>query len=173
MKEKEITQALGRRGFVKLVGLGVGAGLIGMQQACKAGKQMAQPAIQGFEDTGTNAASSKVWVPVSDRKIRVGLVGYGVCKFSAAFGFQDHPNVEIELSVLFLALCSAGKSNKQQEDNPSLQELNRSIGSMAVFIATDAPVKADLCSEALKPGSSCSAVPAVFARLKSGKIYEQ
>ena len=32
---------------------------------------------------------------VSDHKLRVGLVGYGVCKFSAAFGFQNHPNVEV------------------------------------------------------------------------------
>ena len=35
------------------------------------------------------------WQPISDRKIRVGLVGYGVCQFAAAFGFQDHPNVEV------------------------------------------------------------------------------
>ena len=37
----------------------------------------------------------KKWEPVSDRKIRFGIVGYGVCRFGAAFGFQDHPNVEI------------------------------------------------------------------------------
>lgn len=41
------------------------------------------------------AAEPKVWQPVSDRKVRVGIVGYGYCKFGAAFGFQDHPNVEI------------------------------------------------------------------------------
>jgi len=35
------------------------------------------------------------WKPVSDRKIRFGIVGYGVCRFGAAFGFQDHPNVQI------------------------------------------------------------------------------
>ena len=27
--------------------------------------------------------------------IRVGIVGYGACRFGAAFGFQDHPNVEV------------------------------------------------------------------------------
>ncbi|MHC4328806.1 MAG: Gfo/Idh/MocA family protein, partial [Planctomycetota bacterium] len=37
----------------------------------------------------------KVWKPVSERKVRVGIVGYGVCRFGAAFGFQDHPNVEV------------------------------------------------------------------------------
>jgi len=52
--------------------------------------------IQGFEDIKkASAESSKGWKPVSDRKIRVGIVGYGFCKFGAAFGFQDHPNVEV------------------------------------------------------------------------------
>ncbi len=37
----------------------------------------------------------RTWKPVSDRKVRVGIVGYGVCRFGAAFGFQDHPNVEV------------------------------------------------------------------------------
>ncbi len=40
-------------------------------------------------------AATAEWKPVSDRKVRVGIVGYGVCRFGAAFGFQDHPNVEI------------------------------------------------------------------------------
>jgi len=50
---------------------------------------------------GTAAASSrqrqtqKQWKPVSSRKVRVGIVGYGVCRFGAAFGFQDHPNVDV------------------------------------------------------------------------------
>jgi len=39
--------------------------------------------------------SRKAWNPISDRKVRVGIVGYGVCRFGAEFGFQDHPNVEI------------------------------------------------------------------------------
>jgi len=41
------------------------------------------------------SAAPREWKPVSDRKIRVGIVGYGSCRFGAAFGFQDHPNVEI------------------------------------------------------------------------------
>lgn len=39
--------------------------------------------------------AQKKWEPVSHRKVRVGIVGYGVCRFGAAFGFQDHPNVRI------------------------------------------------------------------------------
>ena len=71
------------------------------------------------------AAEPKVWQPVSDRKVRVGIVGYGYCKFGAAFGFQDHPNVEIvAVSDLFpdrrdglMKACRCEKSY------PSLEEL--------------------------------------------------
>ena len=44
----------------------------------------------------------------SDRKVRVGIVGYGVCRFGAAFSFQDHPNVEVAaVSDLFPDRCAA------------------------------------------------------------------
>ncbi|RIK76705.1 MAG: gfo/Idh/MocA family oxidoreductase, partial [Planctomycetota bacterium] len=42
--------------------------------------------IQGFEKAPTDPSASEGWEPISDRKIRVGLVGYGVCRFGAAFG---------------------------------------------------------------------------------------
>ena len=51
--------------------------------------------IQGFEQTATAEAAAGVWQPVSDRQLRVGIAGYGVCRFGAAFGFQDHPNVTV------------------------------------------------------------------------------
>jgi hypothetical protein len=42
--------------------------------------------VQGFEDiTKASEKTSKGWKPISDRKIRVGIVGYGFCKFGAAF----------------------------------------------------------------------------------------
>jgi len=50
--------------------------------------------ILGFDDTGGGLITSEIGSPVSDRIILVGLVGYGVCRFAAAFGFQKHPNVE-------------------------------------------------------------------------------
>jgi hypothetical protein len=52
-------------------------------------------AIQGFEQAVTDEAAAKSWRSVSDRKIRVGIAGYGVCGFGAAFHFQDHPNVTV------------------------------------------------------------------------------
>src|SRR5262249_40115392 len=51
--------------------------------------------VQGFDWIKASEASTKGWKPISDRKIRVGIVGYGFSQFGAAFGFQDHPNVEV------------------------------------------------------------------------------
>ena len=54
-----------------------------------------QTEIQGFDETDSTRRQHKAWQPVSDRKIRVGIAGHGVCRMGAAFGFQHHPNVEI------------------------------------------------------------------------------
>jgi hypothetical protein len=78
-----------RRSFLQAVGFGGTAlGLTGTAVS-------QEKTIQGFEKRPDNPDASKGWTPVSDRKIRVGLVGYGVCQFSAWFCFQDHPNVVI------------------------------------------------------------------------------
>mgnify|MGYP000579677813 CR=1 FL=1 len=61
--------------------------------------------------------SEKVWEPVSDRKLRFGIVGYGVCRFGAAFSFQDHPNVEI----VAVADCD---DNCPEDDNPGQEDLD-------------------------------------------------
>ena len=108
MNRENINDLHGRRKFIKITGLGIGAGLLGFQQvSCRGGKKESEKVIQGFEDTGTNKTSSKIWTPISERKIRVGLVGYGVCKFAAAFGFEDHPNVEVvAVSDLFAERCA-------------------------------------------------------------------
>jgi len=63
--------------------MGLGAAALGVPSQSGA----AEKPIQGFETTPTDANASKGWRPVSDRKIRVGIAGYGVCKFGAAFGF--------------------------------------------------------------------------------------
>src|SRR5690606_31461099 len=91
-----------RRSFLQTVGLGAAAmGLAGAAPAQE------QPAIQGFEKQPVDPKASKKWKPVSDRKLRVGIVGYGTCQFGAAFGFQDHPNVEVTaVSDLFPDRCA-------------------------------------------------------------------
>ncbi|HRX80591.1 MAG TPA: Gfo/Idh/MocA family oxidoreductase, partial [Pirellulaceae bacterium] len=124
--------------------------------------------IQGFEETPTDPSASKDWKPVSDRKIRVGIVGYGVCRFGAAFGFQDHPNVEVAaVSDLFPDRCAnLAKECRCQKTYPSLEELVKDDTIDAVFCATDAPSHAKHCIEVLKHGKHVAcAVPAVHGSL--------
>ncbi len=132
--------------------------------------------IQGFEDTGSNTATDAVWQPLSDRKIRVGIVGYGVCKFGAAFGFQDHPNVEVvAVSDLFPDRCAElARVCRCEKTYPSLEELVKDPNIEAVFVATDAPSHARHCIEVLNHGKHAAcAVPAVHGSLEDAdKLYD-
>jgi len=121
--------------------------------------------IPGFDQTKTNYDKTKAWKPFSDRKIRVGLVGYGVCRFSAAFGFQDHPNVEVvAVSDLFPDRCAAlAKVVKCAKTYPALEEMVKDDKIEAIFVATDAPSHARHCIEVLNHGKHvCTAVPAIW-----------
>ena len=125
--------------------------------------------IQGFEKAPFDPAASKAWKPVSDRKIKVGIVGYGVCQFGAQFGFQDHPNVEVvAVSDLIADRCAAlARDCRCTKTYPSLEELVKDPAIEAVFVATDAPSHARHCIEVLKHGKHvASAVPAVFGSLE-------
>jgi predicted dehydrogenase len=119
--------------------------------------------IPGFDQTKTDYDRTKVWKPFSDRKIRVGLVGYGYCKFSAQFEFQHHPNVEVvAVSDLFPDRCAAlAEQVKCQKTYPSLEEMVKDDKIEAIFVATDAPSHAKHCLEVLNHGKHvCTAVPA-------------
>ena len=113
--------------------------------------------------------TQKVWKPVSDRKVRVGIVGYGVCRFGAAFGFQDHPSVEVvAVSDLFPdrreGLMKACRCDKSYE---SLEVLVKDPKIEAVFVATDAPSHVRHCIEVLEHGKHVmTAVPAVFGSIE-------
>ena len=87
-EKPSLLNSLTRRSFLQAVGLGSAA--LTLPQGARAQEKT----IQGFEPAKTDTRA-EAWKPISDRKIRVGLAGYGVCKFSSAFGFQNHPNVEI------------------------------------------------------------------------------
>ena len=171
-------QSFNRRGFLKIAGIGAGAGILGVQNiACTNRKKISnQPVIEGFDDKGSEAPSSKVWVPVSDRKIRVGLVGYGACHFGAAFGFQNHPNVEVTaVSDLFPDRCAKlAEVTRCNKTYPSLEELVKDDRIEAVFVATDAPSHARHCIEVLKHGKHVAvAVPAVWGSLEDAeKLFE-
>ncbi len=158
--------AYSRRGFLQT--LGAGAATVAILGRANA----AEPPIQGFERAANTEALHKDWQPVSDRKIRVGIVGYGVCRFGADFGFQDHPNVEVvAVSDLFPDRCEGlAKACRCQKTYPSLEELVKDDRVEAVFVATDAPSHARHCIEVLKHGKHvASAVPAAFGSLEEAQ----
>ena len=132
--------------------------------------------IQGFEQAEVDADASKGWKPISDRKLRVGLIGHGVCKFAAAFGFQDHPNVEVvAVSDLVPDRCAElSKVARCSKTYPSLEELVKNDRVEAVFVATDAPGHAKHVIEALKRGKHVAcAVPACFGSVEEGdQLFE-
>lgn len=152
------------------MGLGVG----GLSLTTVTAK--AENVIQGFERAKSAEDLSKGWKPVSDRKLKMGIIGYGVCKFGADFGFQDHPNVEIvAVSDLFPDRCeNLAKCCDCKKTYPSLEELVKDDSIEAVFIATDAPNHMKHCLEALKHGKHvATAVPAVFGSLEDAyKLFD-
>ncbi len=157
-----------RRSFLQAMSLGATA--VGLQGSVQA--QERKQTIQGFEETPTDSNASKAWKPVSDRKIRVGIVGYGVCRFGAAFSFQDHPNVEVvAVSDLFPERCAElAKACRCQKTYPSLEELVKDDSIEAVFCATDAPSHARHCIEVLRHGKHvATAVPAVHGSLEDAE----
>jgi len=159
-----------RRSFLKTAGLGAAA--LGVTSAARA----AEPKSQGFEGEKADAKAAEAWKPVSDRKVRMGIVGYGVCKFGSQFSLQHHPNVEVvAVSDLFPDRCrELARQCKCEKTYPSLEEMVKDDSIEAIFCATDAPSHARHCIEVLKHGKHvASAVPAVWEHLEdAGKLYE-
>jgi len=132
----------------------------------------AVPPTQGVEKELVAQDTEQQWAPVSDRKIRVGIIGYGVCGFGADFSFQDHPNVTVTaVADLVPEQCAAlAKSCRCQKMYGTGEELIRDEAVEAVFIATDAPSHARLAIAALQAGKHvASAVPAVFGSLEDAE----
>ncbi|MCL2304646.1 MAG: Gfo/Idh/MocA family oxidoreductase [Planctomycetaceae bacterium] len=151
-----------RRRF--LAGTALGTGAFALNSAVAFAQEGPQN-IAGFDKTQTEVDRTSVWQPFSDRKIRMGLVGYGLCQFSAAFELQNHPNVEIVgVSDLISDRCEAlAKRVKCEKKFESLEKMVLDDTIEAIFVATDAPAHARHCIEAMKHGKHvASAVPAVF-----------
>jgi len=147
---------IGRRPFLKHLGLGsLGAAAV------------AHAAAQSLA-----AGPARAWKPVSDRKVRCGIVGYGACRFGAKFGFQDHPNVEIVAVSDLIPDRRAGlmKACRCDKSYESLEVLVKDPAIEAVFVATDAPSHARHCMEVLKHGKHVmTAVPAVFGSVEDAE----
>ncbi len=156
-------QTPSRRSFIQLLGTSATALSLSYPLAAQ------EKVIQGFEKGATDPDASRGWQPTSDRKIRVGIVGYGVCRFGAAFSFQDHPNVEVvAVSDLFPERCDAlAKACRCQKKYPTLEELVKDDQIEAVFVATDAPSHARHCIEVMQHGKHVAcAVPATFGSVE-------
>ena len=123
----------------------------------------------GVAAIGASSARAAVWDPTSTRRIRVGIVGFGVCKFGAQFSLQHHPNVEVvAVSDLFPDRCKAlAQACKCTKTYASLEEMVKDDAIEAIFVATDAPSHARHSIEVLKHGKHVAcAVPAVFEDLE-------
>ena len=159
-----------RRSFLQAIGAGAAA--LGLNSIVRGEDKP----IPGFEKTAADPKLAKLWKPISDRKIRVGLVGHGLCQFAQAFGFQDHPNVQIvAVSDLIPERCAAlAKAARCDKTYPSLEDLVKDDKVEAVFVATDAPHHAKHCREVLKHGKHvATAVPACFGSLEEGdQLFE-
>jgi predicted dehydrogenase len=159
-----------RRSFLKSAGLSAAA--LGWAASAQAGEAK----IQGFEAEKAGPRPAEPWKPVSDRKIRMGIVGYGVCKFGPAFSLQDHPNVQVAaVSDLFPDRCQGlAQACRCEKTYPSLEEMVKDDSIEAIFVATDAPSHCRHCIEVLQHGKHvATAVPAVWERLEDAdRLFE-
>jgi predicted dehydrogenase len=180
MTNKQQRTGIARREFIKLAGassaaFGVAA-VAGQSAAEDVPRDASGKVIPGFEKTQADPSASKGWQPFSDRKIRVGIAGYGLCHFGAQFFFQDHPNVEVAAVTDLIPSRRAGlaKACRCEKTYPSCEEMIKDDTIEAVYIATDAPSHARLAVAALQHGKhAASAVPAVYGSLEDAdRLFE-
>ena len=149
-----------RRGFV-----GAGAALFAAAGCNTPGKDKV---IQGFDERDPGRLSGVAWKPFSDKRVRVGIAGEGVCSFGSAFAYQTHPNAEVvactDLDPRKCRLLQERTGAKKTY--PSCEEMIRNAAADrldAVYIATDAPSHIRLAIMALEHGLHVAcAVPAFF-----------
>ncbi len=159
-----------RRSFLSFA---AGAGLLALSGSGAAAQEVK---IAGFDETATHIDETKPWVKYSDRKVRVGLVGFGCCRFSSQFGLQSHPNAEVvAVSDLIPERCNALAAEvKCEKKYPSLEEMLKDDSVEAIYIATDAPSHCRQAINILKAGKHvATAVPAMFGNLDDAmELYE-
>ena len=161
------TTGLSRRGFIQGIG-GAGAllGLAGKSMGAEAPRDADGNIIPGFEKIKEDPNASKGWKDLPNRKVKVGIAGYGLCRFGGAFFYQNHPNVEVVAATdLDPGRCAGlARAVGAKKTYTSCEEMIAKDKEIeAVYIATDAPTHAKLAVMGLNHGKHvCSAVPAVF-----------
>ena len=147
--------------------------------------------IQGFDETNAGKLAAQAWTPFSDKKVRVGIAGEGYCSFGSAFGYQNHPNVEVvSCTDLDAGRCKLLQDRvKAPKTYPSCEEMIKHAAEdklEAVYIATDAASHVRLAIMALEHGLNvATAVPAFLGKdqlefvprlldavKRSGKVYQ-
>lgn len=159
-----------------LSGTALGASLFALGRSRVFGDDTPAPTdIAGFERKDGEAVA-KPWEQKFERKIRMGLVGFGLCQFGVQFSLQNHPNVElIGVSDLIPERCAEmAKVAGCEKTYPSLEEMVKDDRIEAIFVATDAPSHVKHCVMALEHGKHvASAVPACFGSLEQADmLYE-
>ena len=152
-----------RRNFLR--NTGITAATLGLATATA----KAEKVIQGFGDTETQTDIQKTWHKKYDRKIKVGIAGYGFCKFGAMFSFQDHPNVEVAaVTDLIPERCRGlARACRCEKTYPSLEQMVKDDSIEAIFCATDAPHHAEHCMLVMNHGKhAATAVPAVWGSVE-------
>ena len=177
---------IGRRNFI-LTGLAAGAAGAAFAAEGPKTKPVDLKKIEGFNESFEEKTEG-AWQPYSDRRVRVGIAGFGVCRFGAQFMFEQHPNCEVVAATdLDPARCAElAKAVGAKRTYPSAEEMiDKEKEIDAVFIATDARSHASLVIRALNRGlHAASAVPALLgaeqldlvpqlleAVKKSGRVY--
>ena len=153
-----------RRYFLKTAATGAAA--MSCTQASAAAEKLKIP---GFDEVKADTDTWKNWKPVSDRKIRMGIAGFGMARFGAAFYLQDHPNIEVvSVSDLIPDRCRRlAAACRCQKTYPSLEEMVKDDSIEAIFCATDAPSHARHCIDILNHGKHVAVpCPAVWASLE-------
>jgi predicted dehydrogenase len=132
--------------------------------------------IQGFDDTKTTLQKDALWRPFSERKVRVGIAGFGFCKFGAYFGFQDHPNVKVAVVTDLIPERCQGMARecRCEKTYPSLEEMVKDDALEAIFVATDTASHAQHCIDVLEHGKHVgTSVPAEFGSLEDAdRVFE-
>ena len=181
MPDRNESKTVTRRGFVTLVGAAGAAA--GLNQALPGQAGPVEPpvdeqgnVIPGFEQRQADPNAMEEWQPFSERRIRVGIAGHGLCSFGAQFGFQHHPNVEVVAVTDLIPhrRAALARACKCETTYPSCEAMIEDDAIEAVFIATDAPSHARLSIAAMEHGKHVACcVPAVFGSLEDAdRLFE-
>jgi len=172
MSRRQFVGKMGAAGAV--IGLGAASGAHAAETG-SAPRDAHGNIIPGFEKHQKATTTTGGWRSISDRKVKVGIAGYGLCRFGASFFYQNHPNVEVVAATdVDPQRCAAlAKAVGAPKTYPSCEEMIKDQSIEAIYIATDAPSHARLATMALLHDKHVvSAVPAVFGFEAEGEAEE-